>query len=276
MASIDWDLARVEDTTLVEVVIETDVPARIRLESTLAPVWPPRRQGRPMAEWDGRQYETVVSPDSAHRLGYASPADPVEPPIEMLDETALDGHQDGQSAPTDGEQWQDDVDADQLVRALGDARPPRDVVPLPPLSRGVSAKHNVSPGDDLHGVGPGDDVHGMQSGTSLFGAIVGEERGVSAEGPAATPSASEISAVERWIGAIENRVRRAEQLQQEGAPSDARHDIEDPECIENVRQLREQLAADCRDVSRFSDRIDALEANLAALAGPAAPQDGLG
>jgi hypothetical protein len=273
MASIDWDLARVEDTSLVEVVIDTDVPARIRLESNLAPVWPPRRQGRPMAEWDGRQYETVVSPDSAHRLGYASPADPVEPPIDVLDETALEGTQHAPSAPTDSKQWHDDVDADQLVRALGDARPPRDVVPVPRLSKGVSAEEYVTPGEDVHDIPSGEDVHGVHSDKSFSGAIDSDDTGVVAEYPSAPPSVSDISAVERWIGAIEDRVRRVEQLQQEGNPPDARHVVEGVDGIDTVRQLREQVVSDRRDVSRVSDRIDALEANLAAVAGPAAPQE---
>lgn len=118
MATLDWNLTRSEGVTLVELVVTSETTRRVRIESALSPVWPPRRQGVAIPAWDGDAVEGVVEPSAPLVVGYASPAEPVEPPATITD-----------PAPEEGS-----VSPRTLVRALGDAAPPRDAVD-PPGSR---------------------------------------------------------------------------------------------------------------------------------------------
>jgi len=106
--------------TLVEVVVENDGrwPRTVRITSELdGPVWPPRTRGVPETEFDEGTISTRVGPGERRSFGFASPAEPVEPPVSVTSETAAtDG---GDPTPAD------------VVRVLGDPRPPRDAVPDP-------------------------------------------------------------------------------------------------------------------------------------------------
>lgn len=115
MASLDWHLRSVDGITLVELVVRSQRDERIRVESALDPVWPPRTQGVPVEGWDETGFSGTVEAGDPLVLGYASPADPVEPPARL--DTPRD--------PNGGT----DIDARSLVRALGDPAPPREAVP---------------------------------------------------------------------------------------------------------------------------------------------------
>ena len=78
---------RRQGVTLVSLVLANphDEPARVRLESQLdGPVWPPRRNGRPEPGWDASGFEGVVAAGERVGLGYATPAEPVEPAAEIV------------------------------------------------------------------------------------------------------------------------------------------------------------------------------------------------
>ena len=72
MATLDWHHTRAGGVTLVELVVTTDYPASVRIESELTPVWPPRRQGVPAAGWEGNSFETTVAGEDRLVVGYAS------------------------------------------------------------------------------------------------------------------------------------------------------------------------------------------------------------
>jgi len=112
MASLDWTTRRSDGVTLVELVVTSEQPQRVRVESALTPVWPPRRQGVPEPGWDGATVEGVVD-DGPLVVGYATPAAPVDPPATVTSEPVAE----------------DDLSPRTLVRALGDATPPRDALP---------------------------------------------------------------------------------------------------------------------------------------------------
>ncbi|MFT4946649.1 MAG: hypothetical protein ACI8TL_000885, partial [Natronomonas sp.] len=57
MATLEWTCEAVEGVTLVQLVVTGERSQRIRIESNLTPVWPPRRQGRPAAGWNGSTFE---------------------------------------------------------------------------------------------------------------------------------------------------------------------------------------------------------------------------
>jgi len=112
--------------TLVEAVlsresapVSEDPALRVTVESRLAPVWPPRRDGVPIAGWSGKRFETAVPAGERVAVGFATPAEPADPPVEIVD------HDRGAVSSADGATPSD------VLRALGDPSPPRDAVPAP-------------------------------------------------------------------------------------------------------------------------------------------------
>lgn len=127
MATLDWSLARVDEVTFVELVVTSDIDERVEIESNLQPVWPPRRRGRPAAGWDETGVTGVVTADDPLVLGYASPAEPVDPPAELTDCQPVTA-----AESASGDAGSDDTPSPQLlVQALGAAEPPRDAIPVP-------------------------------------------------------------------------------------------------------------------------------------------------
>jgi len=113
----DSRVRRYGGVTLVEVTVGNDGTRsrRVRIESELdGPVWPPRTRGVPDAEWDGDAIAARVDPGDRRSFGFATPALPADPAVSVtVDEAATDG---GTTTPAD------------VVRALGDPRPPRDAL----------------------------------------------------------------------------------------------------------------------------------------------------
>ncbi|RBI64638.1 hypothetical protein DMJ13_01140 [halophilic archaeon] len=125
--------------TLVELVVENpaETATRVRVGNCLdGPVWPPRREGVPESGWDDGGFESVVAADSSRSLGYASPAAPEDPPVEVVwTERAGTPTDDSGSGPAGGaglDAAAVAVDAEATVagaiRSLGDPRPPADAV----------------------------------------------------------------------------------------------------------------------------------------------------
>lgn len=139
---IEWTATAAGEVTLVSVVgtNEYDEPARFRVVNRLhGPVWPPRRGGQPAAGWDEDGYEGVVDPGDQIVLGYATPAEPRDPPVELARVEPA-----GPTSDTPGP-------AD-VVRTFDDGRPPRSVLsPTPSIARDVRLDPGSTPQD-----GPGD------------------------------------------------------------------------------------------------------------------------
>lgn len=120
MATLDWQTTAEDGVVLVHLLVRSDVRQRVRIANCLeGPVWPPRRQGVPAAGWDADGFEGVVGPDERLVLGYACPAAETTPPAEIA------------SADPAGETAADGATPRDVIRALGDPRPPRDAVPVP-------------------------------------------------------------------------------------------------------------------------------------------------
>lgn len=124
MTELQWTVRREGDVTLVEAVLSRDPapmsedPAlRVTVESRLQPVWPPRSDGVPIAGWSGERFETAVPAGGRVAVGFASPAEPADPPIEIVDRDR------GEVSSAEGATPSD------VLRALGDPSPPRDAVP---------------------------------------------------------------------------------------------------------------------------------------------------
>lgn len=126
--------------TLVEAVlsresapVSEDPALRVTVESRLAPVWPPRRDGVPIAGWSGERFETAVPAGERVAVGFATPAEPVGPPVEIVDRD--------RGAVSSA----DDATPSDVLRALGDPSPPRDAVPEPGSAVGDRTSEATDP-----------------------------------------------------------------------------------------------------------------------------------
>ncbi|MCG1004282.1 MULTISPECIES: hypothetical protein [Halobacterium] len=101
----------------VRVLNDGEHAQRVRVANRCdGPVLPPREQGVPALGWDDGGWEGVVAAGAAEPLGYATPALPSDPPVEVTwSERA------GESEPT----------AAETLADLGDPRPPADAVSPP-------------------------------------------------------------------------------------------------------------------------------------------------
>ena len=124
MATLEWTVTRENGVTLVEAIVSReatpvsrDPVLSVTVESRLdGPVWPPRSDGVPVAGWSGDRFEATVPADRRVAVGFASPAAPTDPPVEIVDRRRGTVSSDGETAPSD------------VLRALGDPAPPRDAV----------------------------------------------------------------------------------------------------------------------------------------------------
>lgn len=224
MAALDWHVRRHDGVALVELVVTSDTAERVRVESALEPVWPPRRQGRPVAGWSDNTFEGTVSPTDRLVLGFASPAPPAEQPARIVE--------------TDpGSPAESEVTARAVVRALGEQAPPRDAVP----AREAATDHEV---DDT--VSP-QQRRGAPDGSSPS-AATGDAPSVD------TGSAAGTQSLEAWFDAVESRADTANRLDSVTAAEEARATIEALGGIEAVRDLKSQLEADRRQLNAVRDR----------------------
>jgi DNA-binding transcriptional MerR regulator len=219
MASLDWQLTHRNDITLVELYVTSDTDEQVRIESNLEPVWPPRRQGVPVAGWDDTGFEGTVEADRPLVVGYASPTEPEEPPA-----TLVDPYEDG-GEPT----------AREVVRTLGDASPPRDVVPTP------DGEIDGYPDDETRQCG---------------------ERGLE----------DHNHADREWFADVEDRIERAERLSGVSEVDEAREAVTEAGGLDEVRALATQLDSDrrrlehCRQrTAMLQERLDSVEVPLATL-----------
>lgn len=216
MATLDWHLTRTEGITLVELLVTSETDQRVRIESALEPVWPPRSRGLPAAGWEDGAFEARIEAGERLVVGYASPAPPVEPPARLRTPASDDA---------------DAVSPRELIRALGDAKPPRDAVPA-----GTPREESTT------------------TDRRETSSVEGRERtGTNRRGQLPPP-------VESWFAAVESRIAAAE----DSAPAGAEGDAGSTPAADN-RVRDRQLAAD-RDrldtIARRSrglvDRLDAL------------------
>lgn len=98
MPTLTVDAVDGDGVTFVEVVVEADRPHRVRIESRAdGPVWPPRRNGEPVAGWDERGVTTTVRAGRT-ALGFATPGSPDDRPVALVDAEPIDDRPDGLQA----------------------------------------------------------------------------------------------------------------------------------------------------------------------------------
>ncbi|MFC7018490.1 MULTISPECIES: hypothetical protein [Haloarcula] len=131
-----------EGVTLVTAALtDVAVPTRVTLANRLdGPVWPPRREGLPACGWTDTGFEAVVGP-GRHAFGYASPAPPADPAVELVE---------ARPAP-DAEPTRDVAQTPEAVcRDLGDPSPPADALPAVALAGDETSREAADAGDAAH------------------------------------------------------------------------------------------------------------------------------
>ncbi|WP_231186134.1 hypothetical protein [Haladaptatus sp. DYF46] len=135
MVTLHWTTEEragsVETVALVALVVEnsTSTPVRVRVGNRLdGELRPPRGGGVPEAGWD----EGVIGGGERRSLGYAVATDgnPRSPPAEIV---WTERAPETETSTTDGGHSSDEFGieptASDVVRTLGDARPPADAIP---------------------------------------------------------------------------------------------------------------------------------------------------
>ena len=239
MPTLDWTCDRTAGVTFVELRVTGEAGQRVRIESALEPVWPPRRQGQPAAGWDGTSFEGEIGGGSLV-VGYASPAEPTDPPAELQ--------------PVSGEE--ETIDPGDVVRALGTGTPPRDAVPREAESVG--------------GETAGQSVERMPT------AGRNEQPTPPPDPPDDTePTPALPPPVEAYFTAIEQRLAAAEQLSDSETVEQARKAVSAAGGMDAVDGLDKQLRADQARLERLGQRQCSLTERLARTEIPVAHLDRL-
>jgi len=268
MASLDWHQTRREGVTLVELVVQAEAAEWVRIESRLQPVWPPRRQGVPVAGWDGARFEGRVEPGDPLVVGYASPAAPLDPPAQLT--TVDDGEE-----PPDGTA----VSPRAIVRTLGESAPPRDVVPVGDPGDAVDAAGVATatgagpptacrPEPDVGEPGAAGATPGRTGSRDPAAGTVASSRrppGGSTTSTATAEISDPEAAIEPWFGAVEGRLAEAERLADVTGVEEARGAVEAVGGIGAARDLRERLDADRQQLRMLQERQQRLAERLAAV-----------
>ncbi|WP_436933634.1 DUF7857 domain-containing protein [Halovenus marina] len=264
MASLDWECRRADGVTLVELLVTSDTAERVCIESTIEPVWPPRSQGRPTEGWGENSFDGTVSDESALAVGYASPADPADPPAVIAETTSVSAGTAKASSDSDTNRTSpkgrlngshdraEDVTARALARTLGESGPPRDAVPLPSDESGHARSQ--------------DHTHETESTRHTT------DRDAGPNTPRQTEHVDGECPALSWFDAVERRLDRAERLAAAGTVQEAQEVVEAAGGLDAVRALAAEIQADRRALDQIdqrhravSDRIDRVEIPIDAL-----------
>ena len=226
MVSLDATTARQAGVTLVTgQVTGADSPMRVTIESRLdGPVWPPRRQGQPAAGWSVDGFEGPITANETLAIGFASPAEPVSPPLEITAvESATDA--DDRMATAAG-----------VLRGLGDPSPPSVIDATESASNGAGSTL-AAPAQD--GSDPIPDRPATEPASSDGGDSLPPE-------------------IESWLANVESRVNCAEDLEATAAVDRATATLEACGGVAGARRLDGQLTADVAMLERLERRVNEL------------------
>lgn len=87
MVTVETNAERTNEVTTVRVVLTNthSTPQTVELRSRLGgPVWPPRRNGVVDPRWTDDRWEGTTRPGRSRGVGFASPAPPTDPLVEVV------------------------------------------------------------------------------------------------------------------------------------------------------------------------------------------------
>ncbi|PSP78774.1 hypothetical protein BRC81_07050 [Halobacteriales archaeon QS_1_68_20] len=300
MLDLDYRVHEVGDVTLVDAVVESSAPTprRVRIESTLeGPVWPPRRDGLPERGWNGDAFEGVVPADGRLALGFASPAEPTEPPVFVVDQERADPDDARATLPAHARVGANDSleDADDILEH-GDGIPGEwtgisgDGIGVDRDAIDVHAVHDRTPTGVVRALGspapppdavPTPEGPGVQTTPEPAADQTAPETPADqptpktpaeqttseprpAEEPSVGPVESAAPGVEAWLSAVERRVRRAEALAEARRVTVAAGALERAGGLDGARRLTDAVERDERALRAVADRARRLADRAAA------------
>jgi hypothetical protein len=229
MATLDWHVTDEGGVTLVSLLVTSERTQRVRVENCLdGPVWPPRSQGVPEAGWDGEAFEATVAAGDRLVAGYASPAEPAEPPAQLV--------------PAGEDEAAEMPGPREVIRTLGDPRPPRDAVP--------------SDGDEVGTIAGGSNEDRMaENGLALSAPAAGgrqpaESRPRNADG------------LEAWLDGVRDRLDAAEKLARVTSVEEATEAVASVGGAEDLATLQGRLEADRERLETLATESESLAARI--------------
>lgn len=258
MVTIESAAERRDGVTLVTATVAgAAAPTRVTLESRLdGPVWPPRRQGEPEAGWTDAGFEGVVPAEGRLAIGFASPAEPVDPPLELV-------------ATERAEEPTGDMDTPAaVVRGLGDPTPPA-LIDVDGAAEGTDESSAAATTDSVNvrenghaktpevTAGDGESTRGTDTPVDRG---AGDDASEGSGREARAPVNEDLPpAVARWLADVETRLDCAAGLDPDAAVEEATQALRACGGVEGAKSLEEQLAADARRLRRIRWRAGALE-----------------
>jgi len=244
---LSWTVDRAGDASLVRCRLRNGdaVPRRVRIESRFdAPVLPPRRAGVPADGWDADGVTLRIGPEERRGFGFAVPAGPVEPPVEIAETDPVDPDEPAGGVAGSSDDGTDGSTVAAALRDLGDYRPPRAAV------------------DGEKAIGD------RREDTAAVGNVRGSDSdGVDAKSGTDEPESAASDAVDDWFAAVEARVDRAERLTDADVAT-ATDAVADAGGVDALADLDERVAADAERLRTVSERAAALAERAAATDAP--------
>lgn len=246
-----WTVDREDDASLVCCRVHNDgtVSRRVRIENRLdGPVLPPRRAGVPERGWDPNGVTVRLAPGQRRALGFAVPAPPVEPPVEISD------IQDADSVEI-SEIQDAESDVSGALRALPEHRPPRAAVTDGDVVNDTIGEERVDSDD-------------CESEANAIPVVPSTDETVNPinadDGVSGSPASTSL---DEWFAAVEERVMRMERLT--GADLATATDVvDDAGGIDDLAALDERVANDAERLREVSERAAALATRAEATDAP--------
>lgn len=235
---LSWTVDRAGDASLVRCRVRNGeaVPRRVRVESRFdAPVLPPRRGGVPADGWDATGVTLRVDPGERIGFGFAVPAPPVDPPVEIAGVEPVNSEATARgTAGLTGDGGDAEPTPADALRELDEYRPPRAAIDGDREADG--RPEDTAPVGDARGSdGERDDARSDAGGS-----------GRSAPG-----------SVDDRFAAVEARVERAERLTDADVAT-ATEIVADAGGVDALADLADRLDADEELLRAVSERAASL------------------
>lgn len=268
--TVEWDA----EISLVCCRVHNDdaVRRRIRIENRLdGPVLPPRRAGVPEAGWDARGVTLRLAPDERRALGFAVPAQPVEPPVEVIDIETVEPNANASEIDQPADDGVSSAAAAAL-RDLADHRPPRAAVTERTVSVSESALGGNVESIELDGAGldetdPNETEFDRTGRDETDDDDGGRERDSIGVDPPPTANRIEEWCIEEWFDAIETRLELTEQLTDADLET-ATAVVEASDGVGELAALDERVTADAERLREVIDRASSLATRAEATDAP--------
>lgn len=267
MVTIETTADRRDGVTLVTATVTDEAaPTRVTVESRLdGPVWPPRRQGTPAAGWeeygggahgieekDGvTGFEGVVPADGRLAIGFATPGEPRDPPVDVTTVEPTDGADDELATPA------------AVLRGLGDPSPPS----LIEADRSSNGDPAVAPPADSDGNDDGSESKEARKSSDRDSTADGDngskrpetiDRQATTASSVSDPGQPLPPALADWLATAERRIERGERLEATASIEDATAALRQSGGVAGARALDGRLTTDAEQLRTLATRAAAL------------------